>query len=202
MAKNFPGMSENQVKNRFYSTLRRVATKKADNKGVKIGKEYLIQFLEDAILYGHNCRSKRGRKPKNVRCTGESKQNDSCLPITEEQELENPYNDVHGRNYLFEEEKECTYKIGFNVNSYKDDNDEEEYNKLAAEEGYPNFLFVDPDHIRLLVHQNEKALEAIEEKSQYQINDTQDLLELLKETKDKLIEMERIIREIAGNWMV
>eukprot|EP00826_Nyctotherus_ovalis_P063950 TRINITY_DN9375_c0_g1_i8.p1 TRINITY_DN9375_c0_g1~~TRINITY_DN9375_c0_g1_i8.p1 ORF type:complete len:123 (-),score=31.02 TRINITY_DN9375_c0_g1_i8:53-421(-) len=73
---HFPGRSENQVKNRFYSTLRRLA-KKSHNPPqakAKIGKEYLVKFVDDAILYGHNCRSKRGRKPKNVRQTHGSNQ--------------------------------------------------------------------------------------------------------------------------------
>lgn len=69
IATDFPGLSENQVKNRFYSTLRRLATKKAmDNPNgeqlPKTRKKDLIAFVDEAIAYGHNCSSKRGRKRK------------------------------------------------------------------------------------------------------------------------------------------
>lgn len=69
IATEFPGLTENQVKNRFYSTLRRLATKKAMENPIgeqhpKTKKKDLIAFVDDAILYGHNCSSKRGRKRK------------------------------------------------------------------------------------------------------------------------------------------
>jgi len=70
IAKDFPGRTENQVKNRFYSTLRRVATKKIADKNlpprssIHMSKEELLQYVEDALEYGHNCFSKRGRKKK------------------------------------------------------------------------------------------------------------------------------------------
>eukprot|EP00826_Nyctotherus_ovalis_P027481 TRINITY_DN2147_c0_g1_i7.p1 TRINITY_DN2147_c0_g1~~TRINITY_DN2147_c0_g1_i7.p1 ORF type:complete len:274 (+),score=73.64 TRINITY_DN2147_c0_g1_i7:455-1276(+) len=69
IAVDFPGLSENQVKNRFYSTLRRLATKKAmDNPNgeqlPKTKKKDLIAFVDEAIAYGHSCSSKRGRKRK------------------------------------------------------------------------------------------------------------------------------------------
>ena len=70
IAREFNDRSENQVKNRFYSTLRRIATKKnieshneLHKKG-KLTKNYLLQYVEDAIEYGHSCSSKRGRKKK------------------------------------------------------------------------------------------------------------------------------------------
>jgi len=69
IANEFPGLNENQVKNRFYSTLRRLATKKAmsnltNKERPKTKKKDLIVFVDEAILYGHNCCSKRGRKRK------------------------------------------------------------------------------------------------------------------------------------------
>ena len=72
IATEFEGRNENQVKNRFYSTLRRLAIKKniytkasPGKHSHKSRKEDLIKFVDDAILYGHHCRSKRGRKKKS-----------------------------------------------------------------------------------------------------------------------------------------
>jgi hypothetical protein len=195
-------MSENQVKNRFYSTLRRVATKKAHNNQAKIGKDYLIQFLEDAILYGHNCSSKRGRKPKNDKRTNEGKQNELHVQIAEDSKLEDPGNDVHVCEYVFEEDKHGTYRMDCSIDSYAGEYDEMEYKKLGSEDGHSSFLLVDPNHLRLLARQNEEVLEIIEEKSRYQINETQDLLEVLKGTKDKLKEIRRTIREIGGKYLL
>lgn len=69
IAKKFRNRTENQVKNRFYSTLRRIATKKRrDNPGMYIpepkSKKDLLQYVDDALEYGHNCCSKRGRIKK------------------------------------------------------------------------------------------------------------------------------------------
>jgi hypothetical protein len=65
----FPGRGENQVKNRFYSTLRRVANKQAlqTSQGLSklsYSKAELLRYVDDAIAYGHNCCSKRGRKKR------------------------------------------------------------------------------------------------------------------------------------------
>jgi len=69
IAKRFRNRTENQVKNRFYSTLRRIATKKRrDNPGMHIpepkSKKDLLPYVDDALEYGHNCCSKRGRIKK------------------------------------------------------------------------------------------------------------------------------------------
>lgn len=70
MAKEFPGRTENQVKNRFYSTLRRVATKKISKdhlpykSSIQMGKQELLQYIDEAIQYGRDCYSQRGRKRK------------------------------------------------------------------------------------------------------------------------------------------
>lgn len=69
IAKKFKNRTENQVKNRFYSTLRRIATKKRrDNPSMHIpepkSKKDLLQYVDDALEYGHNCCSKRGRIKK------------------------------------------------------------------------------------------------------------------------------------------
>lgn len=69
IAKKFKNRTENQVKNRFYSTLRRIATKKRrDNPNMHIpepkSKKDLLQYVDDALEYGHNCCSKRGRIKK------------------------------------------------------------------------------------------------------------------------------------------
>ena len=69
IAKEYKNRTENQVKNRFYSTLRRIATKKKrENPGAHIPdpkcKNDLLQYVDDALEYGHSCCSKRGRMKK------------------------------------------------------------------------------------------------------------------------------------------
>ncbi len=69
IAKEFRNRTENQVKNRFYSTLRRIATKKKrENPNAHIpepkSKNDLLQYVDDALEYGHSCCSKRGRMKK------------------------------------------------------------------------------------------------------------------------------------------
>lgn len=71
IAKKFEHRTENQIKNRFYSTLRRVATKKkreAPLPGLIQDncKADLLKYVEDAANYGHNCFSKRGRMKKRA----------------------------------------------------------------------------------------------------------------------------------------
>ncbi len=68
IAHEIPGRTENEVKNRFYSTLRRVATKKAQERSSKFQyrKATLLQFVDEALEYGHTCSSKRGRKKKHI----------------------------------------------------------------------------------------------------------------------------------------
>ena len=73
IARNFLGRSDNDVKNRFYSTLRRVATKKvrddphSTGKAISQVKDGLLQYLDEAAENGHNCRSKRGRRKRVVK---------------------------------------------------------------------------------------------------------------------------------------
>lgn len=70
IATEFPEKNERQVKNRFYSTLRRLATKESsENKTITESlpltkKKHLLKFVDKAIEIGHECRSKRGRKKK------------------------------------------------------------------------------------------------------------------------------------------
>lgn len=59
---------ENDTKNKFYATLKRVATraKLEDpirfNGGQANGKKYLIQFVDLALQYSHQLPAKKGRK--------------------------------------------------------------------------------------------------------------------------------------------
>ncbi len=70
IAKEFNGRTESQVKNRFYSTLRRVATKRGlethapPRSSIHLSKLELLQYVDEAIESGHTCFSKRGRKKK------------------------------------------------------------------------------------------------------------------------------------------
>ena len=68
IALEFSEKSENQIKNRFYSTLRRVATKKMAKKNyshkrsIELGIYSLVRYIDDAIEYGRDCYAKKGRK--------------------------------------------------------------------------------------------------------------------------------------------
>lgn len=68
IAREFPGKTERSVKNRFYSTLRRIARKK--NKSTKCSdksmfhKHNILSYVDEAIEYGHNCFNVRGRPRK------------------------------------------------------------------------------------------------------------------------------------------
>jgi hypothetical protein len=65
IATHFDDRTENDVKNRFYSTLRRVARKNGgSSQRILCSKEKLIKFIDIALLTGHECYSKRGRKKK------------------------------------------------------------------------------------------------------------------------------------------
>eukprot|EP00826_Nyctotherus_ovalis_P025178 TRINITY_DN1948_c0_g1_i1.p1 TRINITY_DN1948_c0_g1~~TRINITY_DN1948_c0_g1_i1.p1 ORF type:complete len:169 (+),score=32.10 TRINITY_DN1948_c0_g1_i1:424-930(+) len=68
ISKQLPGRTEGEVKNKFYTTLKRVATQAQlenpvafDAKFVKC-KQNLVQFVDAAIQYNHLLPSKKGRK--------------------------------------------------------------------------------------------------------------------------------------------
>lgn len=69
IAKDFKGRTENNIKNRFYSTLRRIARKKAKESFsetfINKCKQNLLNYIDDAIEYGHHCFNKRGRPRKS-----------------------------------------------------------------------------------------------------------------------------------------
>lgn len=66
LAKFFEGRTEKNIKNRFYSTLRRIARKKERNqKNPDAVKANILDYVDDALEYGHNCFSKRGRPKKH-----------------------------------------------------------------------------------------------------------------------------------------
>lgn len=70
IASKLGNKTENEVKNRFYSTLRRLARKdKIDTEGnskeTKIkAKSELLKYVDMALTLGNSCYSKRGRKRK------------------------------------------------------------------------------------------------------------------------------------------
>lgn len=79
IAKNFNGRTENNLKNRFYSTLRRIARKKT--KGLtnaelisKINQN-ILDYVDEALESGHTCFSKRGRPKKVIRNAEKSEKN-------------------------------------------------------------------------------------------------------------------------------
>eukprot|EP00826_Nyctotherus_ovalis_P004765 TRINITY_DN11050_c0_g3_i2.p1 TRINITY_DN11050_c0_g3~~TRINITY_DN11050_c0_g3_i2.p1 ORF type:complete len:143 (+),score=18.30 TRINITY_DN11050_c0_g3_i2:685-1113(+) len=66
LAKYFEGRTEKNIKNRFYSTLRRIARKKGRNqKNPDAIKPNILDYVDDALEYGHSCFSKRGRPKKH-----------------------------------------------------------------------------------------------------------------------------------------
>lgn len=64
----FPGRTESNIKNKFYSLLKKVATQAQMEDPISYGpyfirsKKNLIQFVDAAIMYGKQLSSKRGRK--------------------------------------------------------------------------------------------------------------------------------------------
>eukprot|EP00831_Metopus_contortus_P044571 TRINITY_DN35751_c0_g1_i2.p1 TRINITY_DN35751_c0_g1~~TRINITY_DN35751_c0_g1_i2.p1 ORF type:complete len:195 (+),score=18.42 TRINITY_DN35751_c0_g1_i2:183-767(+) len=64
IAKKLRNKTGNEVKNRFYSILRRVATKICGEKGEPVPqiKEDLIKFVDVAIKSRNECKSKQGKK--------------------------------------------------------------------------------------------------------------------------------------------
>lgn len=68
IAKKFEDKTESNVKNRFYSTLRRIARKKTKDMATSDRaneiKHNILGYVDDALEYGHTCFSKRGRPRK------------------------------------------------------------------------------------------------------------------------------------------
>eukprot|EP00826_Nyctotherus_ovalis_P037153 TRINITY_DN3373_c0_g1_i1.p1 TRINITY_DN3373_c0_g1~~TRINITY_DN3373_c0_g1_i1.p1 ORF type:complete len:214 (+),score=53.54 TRINITY_DN3373_c0_g1_i1:603-1244(+) len=75
IAKSFKGKTKDNIRNRFYSTLRRIARKKSkENRtdGSSAVKGCLLDYVDEAIEYGHYCFSKRGRPKKDSSKPGSS----------------------------------------------------------------------------------------------------------------------------------
>ena len=91
IAKEFSNRTENQVKNRFYSTLRRIATKKSRECPESVpsnpSKIDLLQYVDDAISYGHNCFTKRGRKKKHMETPKIDKETRGTPQLTQQQPI-------------------------------------------------------------------------------------------------------------------
>lgn len=68
ISKSLPGRTESEVKNKFYTTLKRVATRAQMEDPVLYNSQFekckknLIQFVDAAIQYNHLLPSKKGRK--------------------------------------------------------------------------------------------------------------------------------------------
>lgn len=82
IASAFHGKSESNVKNRFYSTLRRITRMKLKEcknpEEAKECKQNILNYVDEAINYGHNCFNKRGRPKKSQEIP-----EDSQRPISE-----------------------------------------------------------------------------------------------------------------------
>ena len=214
LATYFPSRNENQIKNRFYSTLRRVAKKShnASRQKSKIGKDYLVQFVDDAILYGHNCRSKRGRKPKNPKKINDNIQNENNFHHNPFLEVINPNaiedNKEEVKNLLRIQESINAGQIeNIDMKSVINDENREGYEdvqicELDNPKIFPGLLVVDPNYIRSLIQLNEEALKILDEKTVQSINDPQELFELLKDMKNKLKETQTTIRAICTRYSI
>ena len=71
IARGFPERSPNDIKNKFYTILKKIATRaqlenpeKYDSKFLKC-KYHLLQFVDIAIEHGYSLPSRRGRKPRD-----------------------------------------------------------------------------------------------------------------------------------------
>lgn len=206
--KHFHGLTENQIKNKFYSTLRRVATAKTKGKQIKMRKEYLVQFVDDAILHGHNYRLKRGRKPKHLKHIIDVDQLLDIPTLEEEkvlnkgslnnEELKQEKLNKESIEYknspeeVYEDIKENHERINCMYDSGSEDYHEMQLNLCA----YSNYRFIDPYFIHLLIKQNTEALEILERESNQEINDPGYLLEVLDNTKTKLRETQIVIKEL------
>jgi len=84
IVKNFKGKTKDGLRNRFYSTLRRIYRKKLKENPSSACKKNLLDYVDDAIDYGHNCFCKRGRPKKNT------KENDKMQEVLEEKKEEEP----------------------------------------------------------------------------------------------------------------
>ena len=65
IAFEFPNRSAAELKNRFYSTLRRAARKQRNAEQIPSGDlkgQALLNFVDTALQFGFNCYSKRGKK--------------------------------------------------------------------------------------------------------------------------------------------
>eukprot|EP00826_Nyctotherus_ovalis_P000998 TRINITY_DN10101_c0_g2_i1.p2 TRINITY_DN10101_c0_g2~~TRINITY_DN10101_c0_g2_i1.p2 ORF type:complete len:214 (+),score=6.99 TRINITY_DN10101_c0_g2_i1:694-1335(+) len=64
----FPGRTESNIKNKFYSTLKKIATQAQLEDPIRFNQNFiksknnLIQFVDAAMIYGQSLPSKRGRK--------------------------------------------------------------------------------------------------------------------------------------------
>jgi len=87
MVQLFPGRTENDIKNKFYTTLKRVATRAQLEDPEKYSpsfikcKSNLVQFVDAAMLYGSLLPSKRGRKRNTDRLEAEQ----NCMIVQKPQ---------------------------------------------------------------------------------------------------------------------
>lgn len=90
IAERFPGRTSNSIKNKFYTTLKRVATCAQLEDPAKYPptlvkcKKNLLQFVDLAIRHAEKIPSKRGRKCNNDRL--QVTQNHILFPHNEEQQ--------------------------------------------------------------------------------------------------------------------
>lgn len=64
----FPGRTESNIKNKFYSTLKKIATQAQLEDPIRFNQNFiksknnLVQFVDAAMIHGQSLPSKRGRK--------------------------------------------------------------------------------------------------------------------------------------------
>ena len=207
IAEEFAGLNENQVKNRFYSTLRRLATKKAlsnpnGEQPVKTKKKDLIEFVDEAILYGHNCRSKRGRKrkqkpiePENLSRRNQELANKEINKIkpTELQSTNTLSNELSSGSYRslkIQIEEDNENKEGIKPNTSQDyslkEEGKDDVMRYEREMSLEYFSLENSDFIQRLLVQNDSILNEYEEVTGDQNVELEELLELEKEMGKRL----------------
>lgn len=208
--KYFSGLTENQIKSRFYSTLRRVAAKKTHitygKAATQMRKEFLVQFVDDAILYGHSCKSKRGRKPQgNKHLLDKTLPYD--LPITPTEEKKQDNLSKEGDGYVDDIERNqerLSYQGEIqSLDNYDRSSCNEEYHGMQLSfKDCQSLPPINLNYIYMLFDQNIETLEILEKKAKPLITDAQALLEVINEARTKLRETQSTIREVYRKYMI
>lgn len=219
IAQHFLGLNENQVKNRFYSTLRRLATKKAlsnpnGEQFVKTKKKDLIEFVDEAILYGHSCRSKRGRKRKqrpieleNVNANNQKLVNKEFNEdkLAEVENVNTPNNKLPSNlygNLRIKIKEDNENKEDIKSNTPQEEESKEEITKCEGEISLGYLSLENTEFVQRLLVQNDSILNEYEEVTRDQSTELEELLELEKEMEKRLKTTQQLLNFIPSESFI